>query len=246
MIAILLRADPGLRADGVHQFDASCRFRRRATRLRWFAEYFGSPVWMRATLNSFGIGLVAACLTVLVAAPAALGIARSRSRLGGAAFLLFLTPLVIPTVVMAIGLFYLFAPIGLVATNTGIVLGHVVVGMPLVLVILLAQLRQYDWRLSQAAETLGAGRFYGLRRVMLPLIKGGLIAAFIFAFLSSFEELTVALFIGGGLRVTLPRQMWDDINLQVTPTLAAASLFVLLVVTVLFIAAERLRPAPAR
>ena len=160
--------------------------------------------------------------------------------------MLFLTPLIIPNVVVAIGLFYLFAAIGLLATNTGIVLGHIVVAIPLVVVILLAQLRQYDWRLSQAAQTLDAGRLYALKRVMLPLMKRGLIAAFIFAFLSSFEELTVALFIGGGLRVTLPRQMWDDVNLQVTPTLAAASLFVLLVVTVLFIAAERLRPAPAR
>ncbi len=214
--------------------------------LRWFVEYTSSPVWVRATLNSFGIGLVAACLTLLVATPAALGIARSRSRMGGAAFLLFLTPLVIPHVVMAVGLFYLFAGIGLVATHLGLVLGHMIVGIPLALVILLAQLRQYDWRLSQAAETLGASRAYALWRVMLPLTKGGLIAAFIFAFLSSFEELTVALFIGGGLLVTLPRQMWDDVNLQVTPTLAAASLCVLLVVTVLFIAAERLRPAPAR
>ena len=71
-------------------------------------------------------------------------------------------------------------------------------------------------------------------------------AAFIFAFLNSFEELTVALFVGGGLKVTLPRQMWDDINLQVTPTLAAASIVVLLVVTGLFMAAERFRAAPAR
>jgi putative spermidine/putrescine transport system permease protein len=214
--------------------------------LRWFEVYFGSPVWMRATLNSFGIGAVSACLTLLVTVPAALGIARSQSRVAGAAFLLFLAPLIVPHVVIAVGLFYLFASVGLIATHLGIVLGHMVIGMPLALVILLAQLRQYDWRLSQAAETLGAGRLYTLRRVMLPLSKGGMIAALIFAFLSSFEELTVALFIGGGLKVTLPRQMWDDINLQVTPTLAAASLFVLLVVTILFIAAERVRPAPGR
>jgi putative spermidine/putrescine transport system permease protein len=76
----------------------------------------------------------------------------------------------------------------------------------------------------------------------MPLIKSGLFAAFIFAFLSSFEELTVALFIGGGLKSTLPKQMWDDVTLQVTPTLAAASVVVLVLVTGLFILAEYLRP----
>ncbi len=213
---------------------------------RWFAEYFTSTIWMSATLRSFGIGLASACLTLLIAAPAAYGMARSTSRWAGVVFLLFLAPLVVPSVVMAVGLFYLFAQIGLVATDLGIVLGHTITGIPLAFVILLAQLRQYDWRLNQAAGTMGAGRALTLRRIMAPLIKGGVVAAFIFAFLNSFEELTVALFIGGGLKVTLPRQMWDDITLQVTPTLAAASLVVLSVVTALFILGERLRAAPAR
>jgi putative spermidine/putrescine transport system permease protein len=212
----------------------------------WFAAYFTSPVWVAATLRSFGIGLASACLTLAIAAPAAYGMARSTGRWPGAVFLVFLAPLVVPSVVMAVGLFYLFAQIGLVATDFGIVLGHTITGIPLAVVILLAQLRQYDWRLNQAAGTLGAGRGATLRRVMAPLMKGGLVAAFIFAFLNSFEELTVALFVGGGLKVTLPRQMWDDINLQVTPTLAAASLVVLAVVTGLFIAGERLRAAPTR
>lgn len=208
---------------------------------RWFAEYLTSPVWMAATVRSFGIGLASACLTLLIAAPAAFGLSRSTGRLSSAVFLVFLAPLIVPGVVMAVGLFYLFAQIGLVATDLGIVLGHTVTGIPLAFVILLAQLRQYDWRLNQAAETLGAGRGLVLRRIMAPLVKGGLVAAFIFAFLNSFEELTVALFVGGGLKVTLPRQMWDDINLQVTPTLAAASLVVLAVVTGLFMAGERWR-----
>ncbi len=214
--------------------------------LRWFTEYFTSPVWLSATARSFGIGFGSACLTLLIAAPAAFGVSRSTSRLSGLVFLIFLAPLVIPGVVMAVGLFYLFAQIGLVATDLGIALGHTITGVPLAFVILLAQFRQYDWRLNQAAGTLGAGRAVVLRRIMMPLVEGGLVAAFIFAFLNSFEELTVALFIGGGLKVTLPRQMWDDINLQVTPTLAAASIVVLLVVTCLFMAAERFRGAPAR
>jgi putative spermidine/putrescine transport system permease protein len=209
---------------------------------RWFAEYFASPVWMAATARSFGIGLASACLTLLIAAPAAFGLSRSTGRLSSAVFLVFLAPLIIPGIVMAVGLFYLFAQIGLVATDLGIVLGHTITGIPLAVVILLAQLRHYDWRLNQAAETMGAGRKRVVRRIMAPLVKGGLVAAFIFAFLNSFEELTVALFIGGGLKTTLPRQMWDDITLQVTPTLAAASVIVLGVVTGLFLLGESFRP----
>jgi len=210
--------------------------------LRWFAAYGTSPVWVGATLRSFGIGLASAGLTLVIAGPASYGMARSNSGLGRTVFLLLIAPLIIPGVVMAVGLFTLFARIGLIATDLGIVLGHTISGIPLGVVILLAQWRQYDWRLNQAAVSLGAGQAMMFRRVTVPLIKGGLVAAFIFAFLNSFEELTVALFIGGGLKVTLPRQMWDDINLQVTPTLAAASLVVLSVVTCLFLAAERLRP----
>jgi putative spermidine/putrescine transport system permease protein len=210
--------------------------------LRWIHEYFGSAVWVAATLRSFGIGLASACLTLLIAAPAAFGVARSTSRLSGAVFVLFLAPIVVPAIVTAVGLFYLFAAIGLVATDLGIAIGHTVTGIPLAFVILLAVLRGHDWRLNQAAATLGASRLRVFARITVPLIKGGLFAALIFAFLNSFEELTVAIFIGGGLKTTLPRQMWDDVLLQVNPTLAAASLVVLLVVTVLFLVGEFLRP----
>ena len=210
--------------------------------LRWFGEYFGSPVWMTATIRSFGIGLASACLTLLIGAPAAYGVARSPSRLSAAVFILFLSPIVVPSIVSAVALFYLFAQMGLVATDLGITIGHTVSGIPLAFVILLATLRGYDWRLNQAAATLGANRGRALARITVPLVRGGLFAAFIFAFLHSFEELTVALFIGGGLKTTLPRQMWDDILLQVSPTLAAASVVVLLIVTSLFLIAEYLRP----
>jgi putative spermidine/putrescine transport system permease protein len=162
--------------------------------------------------------------------------------LSGAVFILFLAPIVVPSIVTAVALFYLFAQMGLVATNLGITIGHTVSGIPLAFVILLATLRGYDWRLNQAAATLGADRGRTLTRITVPLLKGGLFAAFIFGFLHSFEELTVALFIGGGLKTTLPRQMWDDISLQVSPTLAAASVVILLIVTSLFLIAEYLRP----
>ncbi len=209
--------------------------------LRWFADYATSQVWVAATLRSFGIGLVSGFLTLLLAAPAAYAVVKGSSRLGTVVFMLFVTPMVVPSIVIAVALFYLFAQIGLIATNLGIIIGHTVTGIPLAFVILLAVLRGYDWSLNQAAATLGANRARAMWRVTLPLVKGGIFAAFIFAFLNSFEELTIALFVGGGLKTTLPRQMWDDVTLSVSPTLAAASVVVLLVVTSLFLLAEFLR-----
>jgi ABC-type spermidine/putrescine transport system permease subunit II len=126
--------------------------------LRWFVDYATSEVWVAATLRSFGIGLVSGCLTLLLAAPGAYTVVRGSSRLGTVVFMLFVTPMVVPSIVIAVALFYRFAQIGLVATNLGIIIGHTVTGIPLAFVILLAVLRGYDWSLNQAAATLGTNR----------------------------------------------------------------------------------------
>jgi len=213
--------------------------------LAWIRDYFASPVWMAATLRSFLVGLVTALVTLLMTVPAALGLSQTTSRFKTAVFLLFLAPMVVPSIVVAIALFYLFAHISLVATDLGIVIGHTVMAMPVAFIIMMTVLKSYDWQLNLAAGTLGANRFQVFMRVTAPLLKGALSAAFIFAFLNSFEELTIAMFVGGGLKSTLPKQMWDDVTLQVSPTLAAASVFVVLVVFALFILAEFVRPRPA-
>jgi ABC-type spermidine/putrescine transport system permease subunit II len=216
--------------------------------LQWFDQFMASPLWLGAMIRSFGIGLATAAFTVVIAALAALGLARSRSRLAGAVFVLFLTPMVVPSIVIAIALFYLFAQISLVATDLGIIIGHTVIATPVVFVILLATFKGHDWRLDAAASTLGAGRVQTFWRVTLPLVKGGFAVGFVTGFLQSFEELTVALFVGGGLKTTLPKQMWDGILLQVNPIIAAASVVVLLVVILMFAIMEWIqqRSAAAR
>jgi putative spermidine/putrescine transport system permease protein len=222
--------------------DTFLSFPPKGFSLQWFTTYFGSSLWIGATLRSFGIGLVVTIVTTVIATLAALGVARSSGRLASGLFLLFLLPMIVPSIVIAIALFYLCAHISLVATNTGIIIGHIVIAMPIVFVILLATFKGHDWALDSAAGTLGANRFQVLRRITLPSIKNGLAAAFVIGFLTSFEELTVALFIGGGIKTTLPKQLWDDILLQVNPTLAAASTVVLCVVTLLFLVLQYLSP----
>jgi ABC-type spermidine/putrescine transport system permease subunit II len=209
--------------------------------LKWFETYFESPVWTAATLRSFGVATVTAFLATVIGGLAALALARSRTRWGGAIFAFFLAPMIVPRIVIAVGMFYLFAQLGLVATDAGLVIGHTVLALPFAFVTLGAVLKTYDWRLDQAAAVLGADRVRILFLITVPLIKGGLVAAFLFAFITSFDELTIAIFVSGGLKTTLPKQMWDDMILQLNPTLAAVSVVVFAIVTLLLLLAERFR-----
>ncbi|RYE64180.1 MAG: ABC transporter permease subunit, partial [Oxalobacteraceae bacterium] len=203
--------------------------------LRWFQTYLSSDQWMGATSRSATIAIVTGVVATVISGMAAYGLARTQRKAGSLIFLSFMLPMIVPNIVIGVSLFYVLAKVGLIATNTGIILGHTLSAMPIVFVILLTTFRSFDWRLLQAAATLGANGWQQIRLVLLPLIKGGAIAAFLFGLLHSFEELTIALFVGAGVKQTLPKQMWDDIILSISPTLAAASVFIVAVVTVLFV-----------
>lgn len=208
---------------------------------RWFETYFNSPIWISATIRSFGVAFATAFLATTLGGMAALALARSDSRFKKAIFGLMLAPMIVPRIVIAVGLFYLMAQVGLVASNIGLIIGHTLLAIPFTFIAIGAVLKGYDWRLNQAAATLGAGRITVLRKITLPLLRGGIISAALFAFVTSFDELTIALFISGGLKSTLPKQMWDDMYLQLNPTLAAVSVVVLVIVSLLLLLAQRLQ-----
>jgi len=209
--------------------------------LRWYHTYLDSPIWVNATIRSFIVATGTGVLATLLGTAGAFVLVRQRL-VGGAAILsLILAPLVLPRIILAVGLFYLYARIGLVGTALGLVLGHTVLAVPYVVITVMAVLRTYDERLDHAAMSLGASRWSTLRYITLPQIRGGIVAGFLFAFITSFDELTIALFVSGGSSSTLPRQMWNDLLLQVNPTLAAVSTVILVFVTVFILLAEALR-----
>jgi len=214
--------------------------------LKWYRAYLESPQWMAATARSIAVGIVAASLAMLLGVPAAFGLARRDFPGKTGALALILSPLIIPRMIVAVALFYLYARIGLVGNSIGLVLGHAVLAIPFVVITVMAVLKNYDERLDQAASSLGASRVRTLYHVTLPLIRGGLVAAFLFAFVTSFDELTIALFVTGGLTTTLPKQMWDDALLKVTPTLAAVSTVLIAFVALTIVMAERLRRGVVR
>ncbi|MBR0706998.1 ABC transporter permease subunit [Bradyrhizobium liaoningense] len=210
---------------------------------QWYLAIAESPQWLQAGTRSFVVAGLSALLALLIGTPAAFALNRFDLPGKSGVLALILAPLIVPRIVTAVGLFYLFAQLGLIGTTLGLVIGHAVLSVPYVTITVMAVLRHHDWRLEQAASTMGARRIATLRRITLPLIRNGLIAAYLFAFVTSFDELTVALFVTGGLFGTLPKQMWDDALLKVSPTLAAVSVVLLILITAFVVIAERLSRA---
>ena len=213
---------------------------------RWYESFLASPTWTAAIVRSLGVGVVTAALALAIGTPAAFVLARHRIAGRTATMAFILSPLIIPRMIIAVALFYLYARIGLVGTSLGLVLGHTVLAVPYVVVTVMAVLKNYDERLDQAAGNLGANPARTLWHITFPLIRPGLIAAFLFAFITSFDELTIALFVSGGLATTLPKQMWVDALLKVSPTLAAVSTVLLIFVTAMILLAEYFRRTTTR
>jgi putative spermidine/putrescine transport system permease protein len=216
-------------------------FPPRGFSLRWYETYLASPGWVSATVRSLVVAFLTGLLATALGAAAAFVLVRQRLVGRTAIITLVLAPLVLPRIIIAVALFYLYARLSMVGTVAGLVLGHTVLAVPYVVITVMAVLKNYDERLDQAAWSLGASKWSTLWRITLPQIRGGIIAGFLFAFITSFDELTIALFVSGGSAATLPRQMWSDLLLQVNPTLAAVSTLILVFVTLFILAAEVLR-----
>jgi putative spermidine/putrescine transport system permease protein len=213
----------------------------RGFSLQFYRELATSPLWAHAALRSVLVGLGAATTAMLIGTPAAFLLVRSRLR-GKSAMLAFvLSPIIVPRMIIAVGLFYLFARVGLVGSSFGLMLGHTVIAVPYVVMTMMAVLRNYDTRLDLAAQSLGATPWQTLRHVTFPILAAGVMSSFLFAFATSFDELTIALFVSGGLSATLPKQFWDEVTLEVSPVIAAVSTCLFAFIALLIFAADVLR-----
>ena len=212
------------------------QFPPRFFSLRWFSSFLDSPVWQSALVRSFEVGFGTAVLSLVLGFGATLALTRMSQRASKPLFALLVAPLIVPRIVVAVGLLYLFARMGLTGTDAGLVIGHTVLAIPYVVVTLAAGFRQFDWRLDDAARVMGASPLKRTTTILLPLLAASVTTALLFAFLVSFDDLTIAIFVSGGINTTLPKQMWDDIQLAITPTLAAVSTtLVVLIALVVFI-----------
>ena len=209
--------------------------------LKWFEAVLTDPSWISALGNSLIAALLSATLGLLTGVPAAFALARKDFKAKPIVFGLLMAPVVVPNIFIAVGLFYIFSRIGLAGSVVGLALGHTVLAIPYVLVVVMAIVRGYDQHLDYAAYTMGATRMQTIKHITIPLIRPGLISAFMFAFIVSFDELTIALFLTGGTMTTVPKKMWDGAALQVSPELAAASALLFAFIMILVLVAEVVR-----
>lgn len=199
--------------------------------LRWYHEYLDTPRWMNATVTSFKV----ASLTMLVATPfgtmAAYGLFVSGSRLGKMVFFMLMTPMIVPVILIAIGTFYVFGKLGLVNSIFGLVLAHTVLSVPIVMIIITAALRTYDLNQERVAQSLGSTRLRAFFEITLPQLKFSILTAALLAFLTSFDEVIISIFLSGGGNSTLTKQMFSALRDYIDPTIAAISTLMILLST---------------
>ncbi len=205
---------------------------------RWYQHYFGSPEWMAATFTS----LKAAFLTMLVATPlgvlAAYGLHVSRFPFARAVFVLMITPMMAPVILVAVGAFYVYAKAGLLYTMASLVMSHSVLALPLVVIVTGSALKSFDMNLEMAARSLGAPRWKAFLTVTLPQIRFAVITGALLSFLTSFDEVVVAMFISGGDNATLTRNMFNALRDQIDPTIASISTVMIVLTSLLMAVAQ--------
>ena len=221
-------------------------FPPREWSLRWYQEYLNTPRWVNATITSFKV----ATLTMLVATPfgtmAAYGLFVSGGRMSKMLFFTLMTPMIVPVILIAIGTFYVFGRIGLVNSIFGLVMAHTVLSVPLVMIIVTSALRTYDLNQERVAQSLGSTRIRAFFEITLPQLKFSIVTAALLAFLTSFDEVIISIFLSGGGNSTLTKQMFSALRDYIDPTIAAISTLMILLSTGLMLGLQILGGRGAR
>jgi putative spermidine/putrescine transport system permease protein len=203
--------------------------------VRWYGSYFTSTEWLDATF----ISLTAAALTTVIATPlgtcAAYSIHMSRSRIAGVIRMALMAPMIVPAILIAIGVFFVYARMGLNNTLAGLVLAHVTLAIPFVVITVEAGLKSYDLNQELVARSLGASRIKAFFKVTLPQIRFSIISGALFAIVTSLDEVVIALFVSGGENATVPRRMFTALKTELDPTIASISSLLIGVSAILLI-----------
>ncbi len=220
--------------------------------MRWYRLLIGdcsdklvttvcSDKWVVGARNSLFIAVIATALATTLGTLAALGLSRPEMPYRKLIMAIMISPLIVPLIIVASGMFMFFAKFDLIATFTGLILAHTALGLPFVVITVTATLVGFDTSLTRAAASLGSNPTRAFFKVQMPLIMPGVISGGLFAFITSFDEVVVVLFIGGRNQVTLPRQMWSGIRQEISPTILSAATILVLFAIVLLVTLELLR-----
>lgn len=204
--------------------------------LRNYEAYFSDPLWVRATLASIRVALMAAGMATVLGSMLAFGLSRGNIAGRGVMIALVLSPIITPTVIVAVATYFLLVKVGLQGTEFGLALGHAVHAIPYVVVVVVANLRNLNPTYERAARSLGAGPLDTFRTIIVPLVLPALIVASFFAFLTSFDDVVYVLFVGIGRITTLPMRMWEGIRQDINPTIAAVATLQVMFAAIVIIA----------
>lgn len=209
--------------------------------LRWYETILTTPAWMDAARNSLVIGINSTILSMILGTTAAIGLARAKFRFKALLVGLVVSPILIPIVITAVGMYFFLVKIGLVGTYPGLILAHTALSVPFVVVTVTATLDGFDMNLIRAAAGLGAPPLTAFRRVMLPIILPGVASGGLFAFATSFDEIVVTFFIAAPEQRTIPRQIFSGVREYVSPGIAAAATLLIIISGLLLATVELLR-----
>ena len=214
---------------------------------RWYEKMLTDPQWSTGFANSARVALLVALLSTVLGTLGALGTVRGRFPGKSVVNALILSPLIVPLIIIAIGMFSVFVRWKLAGSLVGLVLAHTALAVPFVVVNVATSLRTIDRNLELAAQSLGAGPVRTFRRITLPIILPGVLSGALFAFITSWDEVVVSIFLTSARFRTLPAEMWEQVRQVVDPTVAAVSTTLLAVTTtILLVAFVVRRQAPAR
>lgn len=207
----------------------------------WWSDVWNNAAWVNAAKNSVIIGFFATILAAALGTLAALGLSRPEMPYRRAIMAVLISPMIVPIIITATGLFFFYSKTGLAGSYVGIILAHATLGIPFVIITVTATLVGFDHSLTRASASLGANPSTTFRKITLPLILPGVISGGLFAFVTSFDEVVVVLFVAAHDQQTIPRQMWNGIREQISPAILAVATILVIISVLLLATMELLR-----
>lgn len=216
-------------------------FESEAYSARWYADIAKNPQWAFSAANSIIVATSSTFLATFLGTLAALGLSQSHMPYKSAVMGVLISPMIVPLIISAAGMFFFYSNIGLAQTLPGLILAHAVLGTPFVVITVTATLTGFDHSLTRASQSLGADSKKTFFKIQMPLILPGVISGALFAFITSFDEVVIVFFLAGFEQRTIPRQMWAGIREQISPTILAVATILVVVSILLLTTVELLR-----
>ena len=210
---------------------------------RWYKDMVWGTKnpWGLAAKNSFIVAIFATIGSVILGTIAALGLSSRHMPYKGVIMAILISPMIVPLIISGVAIFFFMAKVGLAATHTGIIIAHIILGTPFVVITVTATLSGFDHSVTRAAASLGSTPYNTFMKITLPLITPGVVSGALFAFVTSFDEVVVVLFLAGLENTTIPIQMWIGLREQLSPTILAVATCLIIMSSIILVTAELLR-----